>query len=101
MEKNKSLQFNPDYAVPPGETLLETIEHLGISQAELAKRVGKPRYLINEIIKGNSAITQEIASQLEIVLGVPASFWNSLERNYREILVKQQDSNNVEVRIGV
>ena len=32
-----------DYAVPPGATLLETIEALGISQTDLAARTGETK----------------------------------------------------------
>jgi HTH-type transcriptional regulator/antitoxin HigA len=81
--------FEPNYAVPPpGETLRETLESLGMSQAELAQRTGRPKKTINEIIKGKAAITAETAIQLERALGVPASFWNNLERNYRETLAR-------------
>jgi len=84
MSKQFENQFIPNYATPPGETLLETIQTLGMNQAELAKRTGRPLKTINEIIKGKAAITPETALQLERVLGVPASFWNNLERNYCE-----------------
>lgn len=77
-------QFVPNYVVPPGETLLDTLEAIGMSQAELADRTGRPRKTINEIIKGKAAITSETALQLERVLGVPAGFWNNLERNYQD-----------------
>lgn len=84
-------QYVPDFVTPPGETLLETIEALGISQAELAERTGRPRKTINEIIKGITAITPETALQLEYVTGVPATFWNNRERIYRESLARQAE----------
>lgn len=89
-------EYKPDYAVAPGGTLLETIESLGISQAELAKRTGRPLKTINEIINGKAAITAETALQLERVLGVPASFWNNLERNYREALASLKEQKSLE-----
>lgn len=87
----KALTFTPDYAVPPGETLLETLQTLGMSQVELANRTGRPLKTINEIIKGKAAITPETALQLERVLGVPAPFWNNLERNYRDALARTKE----------
>ena len=60
--------FKPNYAVPPGETLRETLESLGMSQAELAQRTGRPKKTINEIIKGRAAITPDTAIQLERAL---------------------------------
>ncbi len=88
MSKTVDNEFIPDYTVPPGETLLETISAIGMSQAELAVRMGRPKKTINEIIKGKAEITPETALQLERVLGVPAGFWNKLERNYQETLAR-------------
>lgn len=84
-------QYEPDLVSPPGETLLETIEALGMSQAQLAERTGRPRKTINEIIKGKAAITPETALQFERVLGVPASFWNKREYHYREFLAHEEE----------
>ena len=39
----------PDLAIPPGATLAETLEAMGISQAELARRAGRPVQAISEI----------------------------------------------------
>lgn len=86
MTRTEKSAFKPNYALPPGETLKETIESIGMTQAELAQRTGRPKKTINEIIKGKAAITPDTAIQLERVLGVPASFWNNLERNYQEKL---------------
>jgi HTH-type transcriptional regulator / antitoxin HigA len=88
MSKNIKNQFVPDYAVAPGETLLETLEANGMSQAEFALRTGRPKKTINEIIKGKSAITPETALQFERVLNIPSGFWNNLERNYQETLAR-------------
>ena len=78
--------FKPDYAVPPGDTLQETIESLEIDQRELAARTGISRKTINQIIKGKAALTPDTALKLERVTGVPARMWNNLEANYREQL---------------
>ena len=67
----------------PGDTLAEHIEFTGMSQAELAERMGRPKKTINEIIQGKAQITPETALQLERVVGIPATFWINLERNYR------------------
>ena len=56
MGKDQKTAYKPDFVSPPGETLQDTIDMLGISQAELAERTGRPL-------------------QLELVLRVPASFW--------------------------
>lgn len=85
---NKNDKYCPDIAIPPGDTLLEVIEAMGMTQVELAERMGRPKKTINEIIKGKCAITPETALQLERVLNVPAKFWNNLEMNYRADLAR-------------
>lgn len=83
--------YAPDFVTPPGDTLLETLNVLGMTQTELAERTGRPKKTINEIINGKTAITPETALQFERVLGVPASFWNSREQQYRASLAKQAE----------
>lgn len=82
--------YVPDLPTSPGETLLETLDIVQMSQAELAERMGRPRKTINEIIRGKTAITPETAIQLEMVLGIPASFWNKREIEYQEALATLQ-----------
>ena len=86
MKKEESSNFQPNYATAPGNTLKETLKTIGMTQVELAERMGRPKKTVNEIIKGKTSITAETAIQLERVLGIPASFWSSLEYNYREFL---------------
>ena len=81
-------EYHPDSVSAPGETLLETLEATGMSQTELAKRMGRPIKTINEIVQGKTAITAETALQLEQVLRIPASFWLKYEQNYREFLAR-------------
>ena len=99
MGKNIHGEFNPDFAVPPGETLLEVIGSLGMSQAELAERTQRSKKMINEIIKGKAPITSETAIQFERVLGVPARFWMNLEYNYREILARLEEQQRLELQM--
>jgi HTH-type transcriptional regulator/antitoxin HigA len=96
MAETEKNAFRPNYAVPPGETLKETIESLGMTQAELAQRTGRPKKTINEIIKGKTAIIPDTAIQLERALGVPASFWNNLERNYQETLARIREEERLQ-----
>ena len=74
----------PDVAIPPGEYLTEEIEVRGISQTELARRMGRPLNAINEIINGKKSITADTALQLEEVMPeIPARFWLNLETDYQ------------------
>ena len=74
----------PDVAIPPGEYLAEEIGARGITQKEMARRMGRPLNAINEIINGKKAITAETALQLEAVMPeIPARFWLNLETDYQ------------------
>lgn len=92
--------YQPDVVSPPGETLLETLEALGMTQADLAERTARPRKTINEIVKGKAPITPETALQFEKVLGVPARFWNSREAAYRDFLARQVERERLQKEIG-
>ena len=72
-----------DLTIPPGETLADEIDVRGMTQTELAARLGRPVQVVNEIIRGKKAITDDTALGLEKVLGIPAAFWVNLEQNYR------------------
>jgi HTH-type transcriptional regulator/antitoxin HigA len=65
-------ETHSDLAIPPGEYLAEVLEEIGMSQADLARRMGRPAQAINEIIRGNKSLTPETALQLEHVVDVPA-----------------------------
>ena len=91
MASRAQTQYNPDYVSPPGETLLEALQERGMSQVDLAQRMGRTSKLVNEIIKGKAPITPETALQLEHTLRIPASFWNNRERTYRESLARVRE----------
>jgi HTH-type transcriptional regulator / antitoxin HigA len=88
--------YEPDYAVPPGTTLQETIDSLGVTQRDLALRTGMAPKTINQIIKGKAPITPDTSVLLERVTGVPARMWNNLESNYREQLARLADRARLE-----
>ncbi len=93
-------QYEPDVVSPPGETLAETIEALGMSQAQLAERTGRSKKMINEIIKGKAPITARMSIELERVLGVPAGFWNNREHHYREFLARKEEQERLTKQVG-
>jgi HTH-type transcriptional regulator/antitoxin HigA len=88
MTDSAKTEYTPHQVSPPGDTLAETLEELGMSQTELARRMGRPTKTINEIVQGKTAILPETAFQLENVLGIPASFWLARETAYRTSLAR-------------
>jgi len=88
----------PDVAIPRGEYLVEEIQTRGISQKELAKRMGRPLNAINEIINGKKAITAETALPLaDVMPEIPARFWLNLETDYQltKALINKRNKNQL------
>ena len=99
MKVTKKYEFDPDYAIPPGETLKELMESLEMSQKEFSKRTGLTIMSLNRIIKGEQPVTYDTANILELVTNVPAKMWNNLEANYREQLAKIKELERLEKNV--
>lgn len=91
--------FEPDYAVAPGDTLLEVMESLEMTQKDLAVRTGLTEQTLTRIFKGDQPISYETANRLELVTQVPARLWNNLEAQYREQKAKRDERRRLESNI--
>lgn len=80
-------------ATPPGATIKEQLEDRGMSQKEFALRMGMSEKHISHLINGDVQLTPEVAYKIEMVLGLPARFWNNLESIYREKIAKAEAEN--------
>lgn len=80
-------------ATPPGATIKEQLNDRGMSQKEFAARMDMSEKHISKLINGDVQLTPETAVRLEMVLGIPAKFWNNLEAIYREKLIKAEAEN--------
>lgn len=80
-------------ATPPGATIKEQLNDRGMSQKEFAARMDMSEKHISKLINGDVQLTPETAVRLEMVLGVPAKFWNHLEATYREKIIKAEAEN--------
>jgi addiction module HigA family antidote len=65
---------------PPGEMLLEEyLKPRGLTQVELAARMGVPIQRVNTIVNGKRGITAETAVLLAEVLDTTPGFWMGLQ----------------------
>jgi len=65
---------------PPGEMLLEEfLRPAGITQVELAARMGVPIQRVNAVIAGRQAVTAETAILLSRALGTTPALWLNLQ----------------------
>lgn len=75
-------------ATPPGYTIKEQLDDRGLTQKEFALRMETSEKHISRLINGEVELTTDMAIRLEMVLGIPSSFWCNLEAIYREKLIK-------------
>ena len=69
-------------AIHPGEHLAEQLEELGMSAAELGRRLEVPTNRITGILNGQRAITGDTALRLAHFFGTSAEFWLNLQKLY-------------------
>ncbi len=64
----------------PGEMLLEEfLKPLGLSQTDLAERLGVSYPRVNELVHGKRGVTPDTALRLERLFGMEAQFWLNLQ----------------------
>lgn len=83
-------EFYADIAFHPGETLEEKLEELKMGPKEFSVRTGKPEKTIIAVLKGDSAITPEMAVLFESVLKIPASFWIKRQFSFDEYKAREK-----------
>ncbi len=88
-------------ATPPGATIKEQLNDRGMSQKEFAARMDMSEKHISKLVNGEVQLTPETAVRLEMVLGVPAKFWNNLEAIYREKIIKAEVENAMDADVEI
>lgn len=68
--------------IHPGETLRDDLDALGMSAAELARRIEVPVNRITQILNGQRAVTGDTALRLGRFFGTSGEFWLNLQKLY-------------------
>lgn len=82
--------YKPSIGIHPGRTLRKMLESLEMSQTQLAERSGLALKTINEIVQEKASITPETAMKFAAIFNMSAAFWNSLQRDYENTIVRLQ-----------
>jgi len=75
--------------IHPGEHLAEELKELGMSAAELARKLDVPTNRITSILNGQRAITGDTALRLAHFFGTNPEFWLNLQSLY-ELRIAQR-----------
>jgi addiction module HigA family antidote len=76
-------------AIHPGEHLAEELKALGMSAAEMARKLDVPTNRITGILNGQRAITGDTALRLAHFFGTSPEFWLNLQSLY-ELRIAQK-----------
>ena len=88
--------------ITPGEVLEEDfLKPMGLSQYRLAQDIGVPPRRINEIVKGERAITADTALRLGRYFKMTAQFWLNLQSHYDLEVVQERLGRRLEREVKV
>ena len=82
-------------AIQPGEHLAEELKELGLSAAELARKMNVPTNRITQILHGTRAITGDTALRLSHFFGTSAQFWLNLQSLYDLRLAEEKAGKSI------
>lgn len=68
--------------IHPGEFLAETLEELGVSQAQFARAIGVSPMRISHVINGTRPVTAELALLFGRALDQSPQYWLNLQTAY-------------------
>lgn len=75
--------FQPDWAIPPGATILDILRGREMSEGELADLLDRSGAEVRDLIEGRLPITLRLARQLQEILGASVEFWMARDHLYR------------------
>lgn len=84
-------EYNPDYAVHPGEYLEEVLESRRVSKKEFADRCGLSPKTVSQIVNGKASFSPDVALQFEMVLGIAAEIWLGILYSWQLFHSRKQD----------
>ncbi len=97
MEETKYYSVEPDYAVAPGEILLDLLEDRGVSQVEFARLIDLSENEVEAIVNGETELSYEVARKIEPALDVPASTLMNLEESWQKYRQKKEEEQEAPV----
>jgi antitoxin HigA-1 len=69
-------------AIYPGESLVEILAELGVSQAEFARAIGVSAMRLSHVMRGARPMTAELALLAGKALGQSPQYWLNLQLAY-------------------
>ena len=87
--------FMPIEAIHPTELIADELKARGMSQKELAERLGMKAPNLSRFLRNKENITPAFALRLEAALGIPADYWMRLQLSYERDLKQIDDTERI------
>ena len=89
---SNDLKKKPDWASPPGDTILSILEEREFTIEKFAVLIGESVATAQRILEGVQAIDQSLAHRLALTLGASEAFWLAREYDYRACVSEPKDA---------
>lgn len=100
METSRIDNQVPFMATHPTEMIKDEIKERGMSQKELAERLGMQASNVSRMIREKETITSALAAKLEKALGIKSSFWLNAQAEYdKDILAVEQRNEKEQIAV--
>lgn len=80
----KPAPFDPDWCIPPGETLREHLIEADTTPVDFARDFDLSLEWINELLDGELELVEQDAERLQAATRIPTRIWLALEKTYRD-----------------
>ena len=94
MHNENDAAYQPDWASPPGRTILDIMSHRGIDSEELTTLLHMSAKNVRRLLHAEIPITSAIAHSLANALGVTYDFWMEREAVYQQDLQNKTSVEN-------
>ena len=85
---DRTHDFLPRWASPPGGTIQDALEEQGLSQAVFAKSIGVSRSQLTGLLSGKEMLSIELARRISRSIGGSVEFWLTRDGQYRDDLTR-------------
>jgi len=80
---DSELMKKPDWASPPGHTIISLLEQNELTLEDFAERIGQTKSIAQRLLNGKHAIDFRLARRLSEIFGASENFWMAREHDYR------------------
>lgn len=84
------IDFQPDWVSPPGDTITDILRERNLSPEQFASQLQRTPEEVTNLLRGQTAITLEMARRLEQTLGASLQFWMARDYQYHQDLARRE-----------